>query len=236
MLTAGLIVWISGLASADDSPRKPAAADARASTLADDEAAAMAFVGEHHPELAALLTQLKPMRPEEYRRGVRELAQVSRTLATIKERDPRRYRAQLDTWKARSRVDLLAARLASWGGPSPELQAQLHQAVAAQIDAEIQQQRVEREILTERLHKLDETIGRLESRRDSAVETRVQNLLRKARHSETRAARTVGAEAKRKNPPKTKPKTGDPARDAAPDAKVDPRPAGNVKPNEERTR
>src|SRR5262249_11713749 len=119
----------------------------------DAEAAALAFVRENHPELAGLLQQLKPMKPAEYERAVRELAQVSRSLAAPKARTPRAYEPGLKVWKARSRVELLTAKLASASGPSPELESQLRRAVEDQLDIEIRQQRFERDQVEERLKR-----------------------------------------------------------------------------------
>src|SRR6478736_3014044 len=51
------------------------------------EAAAMAFVKQHHPELADLLTMLKAGNQKEYEKAVRELYRTSERLAQIQERD-----------------------------------------------------------------------------------------------------------------------------------------------------
>jgi hypothetical protein len=148
-------------------------------TDAEREAAALGFVREHHPELAALLAELKPMRPDEYAKAVEELARVSRSLNNLKARDPRRYAVGLDVWKCRSRVEVITARLAS--EPSPELESQLRQAVAAQLDAQTRQQRFERDQVAERLRRLDENLRKLESDPAAVVEARVQALLKKSR-------------------------------------------------------
>jgi hypothetical protein len=164
----------------DKAKAKPQAPSAKDMTDAQAESVALSFVRENHPELGALLAQLKPMRPDEYRRAVRELAQVSRSLDQVKASSPKRYETGLDVWKARSRVDLLAARLAGAADPSPEQEAQLRQAVAAVVDAEIRQQRLEKETVEERLKKIGENLERLESKRDAVVENRFQSLLKKS--------------------------------------------------------
>src|SRR5262249_49335957 len=141
--------------------RKPATPEGPPTPEA--EAAALAFVRENHPELAELLQQLKPMKPAEYEQAVRELAKVSRNLATIKAGNPQRYELNLNVWKARSRVELLTAKLASALGPSPELESQLRRAVEDQLDMEIRQQRFERDQVEERLKKLKENLDRLQA-------------------------------------------------------------------------
>ncbi len=74
----------SGKGKPDNQPaaRQPAKADGPPTP--DAEAAALAFVREHHPELAELLARLKPMKLAEYQLAVRELAAVSKNLAAIK--------------------------------------------------------------------------------------------------------------------------------------------------------
>jgi hypothetical protein len=160
---------------------------------AEAEAAALAFVRENHPELADLLASLKPMRPDEYRKAVRDLSQVSRTLSQLRPRDPRRYELALAVWKTRSRVDLLTARLAATPpGPAPELERQIRQAVAAQVDAEIVLQRLDRDRARERLAKLEESLSSMEARRDSTAAARATNVIRRAE----KARRGTAAEAK----------------------------------------
>ena len=167
------------------------------------EIAAMAFVRENHPELATLLDQLKPMKPEEYRRAIRELAQVGKSLATLKTNNPRRYEAALETWKARSRVQLVVARLSNANAEATaELESQLRQSVQAQIDAEIRQARVDKEVVEERARRLGEALSRLESRRESAVETRVQSLLKQSRKkSKAKTSTNAGQPANPKKEP-----------------------------------
>ena len=138
------------------------------------EADALAFVREHHPELATVLEALKPMNPAEYRKAVAELSQVSRTLAEVKSRNPRRYDLALDGWKAKSRVELLAAQLA--GSPNEELRSQLRSAIEAKVEAEVVRQRFELEQAEAAAKKARETLDRLEKNRDSVVEARFRAL------------------------------------------------------------
>jgi len=213
-LAAGGLLALAALtasaprASADDPPR-PARAKAEpakpkkaaAVSDADAEAAALAFVRENHPELADLLASLKPMRPDEYRKAIRDLSQVSRALAQLKDRDAKRYALGLEAWKARSQVELLTARLVSAGGTSAELEGELRKAVEAQIDVEIRQQRYEKQAAEERLKKVSENLKRLESRREATAESRFQSLLKKGRSA--RRQDTARAKTKPSNDPKS---------------------------------
>ena len=159
-------------------------ADGKARTKADaapsndPEQVALAFVGEHHPELGKLLEQLKAMRPGEYKRAISELYQVSRSLSDLKQRNVRRYEVGLGAWKARSKAELIAAKLAS--SPSPELESQLRSAVEDQLDAELRVQDVEREQAEARLRKVEESIKRLKSDRNKWIDSRFQVLKKKA--------------------------------------------------------
>jgi hypothetical protein len=121
------------------------------------------------------------MKPDQYERAIAELSQVGKSLANLKRNDARRYRLALEVWKARSRAELLTARLA--GTPGAELERELKTAVKDLVEAEIRQQRLERELVEARLHRLDETLKRLESRRDAVVESRYQTLLKKGRRA-----------------------------------------------------
>lgn len=194
VLTLGSLAALAGDPSRPDPEAKPAGKTAapnsnsprgarpdQSQSMAEREAAALAFVREHHPELASLLEQLKAMKPDQYERAIAELAQVGRTLANYKKNDERRYRLALEAWKAKSRAELLAAQLVTT--PDAELEGQLRAAVENQLAVEIRQQRLEREIVEARLRKLDETIGRLESRRDALVESRYQALLKKGQRT-----------------------------------------------------
>jgi hypothetical protein len=180
-----VVLSVIGLASVGaDGPargKKAGPGPASENTLAAREAVVLPFVRENHPELAEVLEPLKVMKPDQYERAIAELWQTTRMLANFKKNDERRYQAALDLWKARSRAELIAAQLV--GAPSPDRESQLRAALENQIAAELRQQRLERELLTARLRKLDETIERLETKRDAVVETRYQNLLSKGRRA-----------------------------------------------------
>jgi TolA-binding protein len=184
----------------------------------DPETVALAFVRENHPELAELLQELKPMKPAEYERAVRELAVVSRNLAAIKARNPQGYELGLNVWKAKSRVELLTAKLASSSRPSPELENQLRQAVVDQLDIEIRQQKFERDQVVERLKKLKENLDRLESRRDSIIESRFQTFVKKGQRARQQNQNAAASKPKAKPKAHTQVKVDTNAKSADPDA------------------
>jgi hypothetical protein len=146
------------------------------STLApmEREAETMAFVREHHPELAKVLGSLKARNQAEYRKAIGELSQVARNLAEVKTRNPKRYELALDAWKAKSRVELLAAQLA--GSPTEELRSQLRTAIESKVDAEIRRQQYDLAQAEEAARKLRQSLDRLENHRDEVVEARFRAL------------------------------------------------------------
>jgi len=189
-LAVGLI-WVSRPTSADDpkGPREGASNKSNNATekpkgsvsRAEREKQALAFVRKHHPELAELLEPLKAMRPEEYNRAIAELFQVSRSLDEIKKNNPRHYEAGLELWKAKSKAELLGAKLIS--SPSPELESQLREALAVQFDLEIRKQELLEEQLRARLNQIEKNVKRLKADREARIESRMQELQKKVRRA-----------------------------------------------------
>src|SRR6266700_2080015 len=139
-----------------DPPPKVAKPVERAPLTPEREAAAITFVRQHHAELVDLLNQLKETKPAEYQTAIRELFQTSERLAQLREQDPQRYDLELDAWKTKSRIQLLAARSTMSGDKSFE--DQLHAALAQQADIRLRLMKLERDRVAERLQKLDKGI------------------------------------------------------------------------------
>lgn len=139
------------------------------------EAAALTFARHNAPELVELLDFLRGHRPRQYRRAVTDLFRTSERLATIQERAPERYALELRTWKAKSRIELLVARLQV--NDSDKLHGQLRDAVktlmAAQHDLLVR----ERARLQDRLQKLDDQIEQWNPDNENAVRHQTQVLL-----------------------------------------------------------
>jgi len=219
-IIATLLLLSIGLVApaADDEVGKPAArvTPARKSAIApavpfspEREAEAMEFVREHHPELATVLEALKPMDPAEFRKAVGELSGVARTLAEVRSRNPRRYEIALDTWKAKSRVELIAAQLA--GAPDEERASRLRLAIEARLDVEVRRHKLDLELAEAAAKRARDAIGRIEGHRDSIVEARLRALSPKK------------APAARRPDAADKPDAV-PAAPAAPAASPDPKP------------
>lgn len=138
------------------------------------EAEAITFVQQHQPELARLLVYLRKRDPRQYQRAVRELVRTAERLAQTKQRDARRYELELQLWKTRSRIDLLAAQ---WQmHPSDELRERLRAAVTQQLAQQKDLLLSERERIAQRLEKLDAQLQTLETQQETEIERRMQAL------------------------------------------------------------
>jgi hypothetical protein len=142
------------------------------------EAAAMAFVREHQPEVADLLERLKANRPVQYRRAAQQLFRSSEQVARWKDRDHERYDLELKAWKTTSRIQLLMARatMASDKAASDEFDASLRAALVEQQETRIALRKLERDRLAHRLAAADKDVARLTADRDAAVEKQLVSL------------------------------------------------------------
>jgi len=146
---------------------------------ADNEAAALRFVGQHHGELSSLLQYLKTSSPEEYKRAVRELFRTSEKLAQTKSMDEERYQIELESWKIDSEIRLLAAKLTM--GDSDDLRAKLRQQVARKNKMQIERLELEKRRAEQRIKKMDESIARLKKEQDQMIDRQMAELLRTVR-------------------------------------------------------
>jgi hypothetical protein len=181
-----------------DAPSKPAKPPKRISGFTEErEAAAMTFVRMNHPELAALLDQLKLNDAGEYQRAIRDLFRSSEKLAQLQERNPQRYAMELEAWKLNSRIRLLVARLTM--SPDPKIEDELRAALVQQIGLRKESIRAERERLENRVAELKEQLDKLSQEQDAAVEKRMAKLLSEASrsHSELKAAHEGGSKKKK---------------------------------------
>jgi hypothetical protein len=161
------------------------------------EAAAIEFVRRHHPELAALLAQLKKTDAAEYHRAV---FGVSERLARLQERDPEAYQWELKTWKLSSRIQLLVARIGMTPG-NEKLRRELEQALAEQLELRRQRLVEERRRLLDRVEKLDDQIRQTQDQRDALVKRQVEALLRDKKKRGTRDTNSPQPASTPANPP-----------------------------------
>lgn len=199
-LLAFLTLTAGGSAWGDDPTPKP-------TPKRTTEEAVLAFVGEHQPELASLLDSLRSMRPAEYQKAIRQLSQVVQSLQSIRGQNPERYAMGLEAWKAKTRVELVTARLASHVGPVPEQETALRQALEDQLAVEVRARRHDRDQAEARARRLTEDLRRLEADPAGVVEARFQALLNKTRPMGEARAATAKTNANTKAKAKAKPTT-----------------------------
>jgi hypothetical protein len=184
-------------------PSLPSDAQEPAASKPENETEVLAFVRENHAELADVLGVLKSKDPVEFHKAIAELGQVSRNLAAMKIRNPKRFEVELDVWKTRSRVELLAAQLA--GSPSEELRSQLHTAIEARIDAEIRQRRLIVEQAEATAKRARASLQYLETDRAAIIEQRYRALLPKKPAKTKKTAESKSAVAPSTKSNSTKP-------------------------------
>jgi hypothetical protein len=158
------------------------------------EAAAMTFVRQHHPELAELLTLLKASSPGEFERAMRDLFRTSERLAQFQERDSLTYELELSLWKARSRIQLLSARLHM--SDDEGLRNELRTALSDEFELRTRVMQHDREKLAERVKNLDAQLDRMRSNRERAIGKQYETIIQAARRADSA---TGGKSAKKKS-------------------------------------
>lgn len=177
-------------ATSKPAPRKPTAGPAKSLVMTPErEATATVFVKQHHPELAELLIHLKDSSPKEYERAIRDLYRASERLAQVQERDSQAYELELNLWKARSRAQLLNARLQM--ADDEEVRRQLRAAVTEAYDLRLQILSRERDKFAEKAKNLENQIERLTQRREEAIENQLQQLTKAAPKSDVKVKSTA---------------------------------------------
>ncbi len=166
-------------------PAKAAPIKSVGDTKADLEAAALAFAGEHHPELKTLVESLKSANPGEYKKAIHDLARTQERLAKLQgTKAGNRHDHELALWKLDSRIRLTAARSAM--KETEELRAELKTLVEQRQALALQQLKDDRERTAARLAKIDIELQAVESQPAQAVDAEVDRLLRsvKSKHAD----------------------------------------------------
>lgn len=164
----------------------------RSEDAAAREAGALEFAKANHPELAALLDQLRSSNPKAFANAVAELIKAQERLARVQERTPDRYESELALWKLDSRIRLLAAQSAM--KDTDEVTAELRGLLAERRELKLSRMKEDRERQQARLQKLDESIAEMEAAGDQAVDNELEQLLGQAR-KRAREVKPDGASA-----------------------------------------
>ena len=169
----GLVALPAARAGDEPRPSSPAAVADRsaggpraAAVPPPDEAVALALVQRHLPELASVLGPLQTANPGEYRKAIADLAVEARKLDDLRAKNPGRADLALEDLKARTRVELIAAQLAS--SPDPGKASELHRAIEARVDQTIRRHQFEVDQNEANVKRLRENLDRAEANRDKA--------------------------------------------------------------------
>lgn len=132
----------------------------------DEEARAMKLVRQHLPELAEVLGPLKAANPAEYRKAIADLAAEACKQDEIRGKNAARADLALEDWKARTRVELIAAQLA--GSADPAKADELRRAIETRVDQTIRRHRFEFDQSEAAVARLRDNLARAEANRDKA--------------------------------------------------------------------
>lgn len=178
-------------------------------TVEQQETPVLHFVAANHGDLEPLLKSLKDRRPQQYGRAIRDLYRVQQRLAMLREKDADRYQLEVKIWQAKSRAQLIAAKLAvanqgSVKSESASLQRELELTVAQHLKLRGQLLRRDRRRQQDRIKKLNEQIEDLA--KSETLDREVDALLRTVRRhaqqrgdkKKTEAASTSSAKKSKK--------------------------------------
>lgn len=167
----------------------------------DMEASAIAFAGEHHPELKTLIESLKTANPGEYKKAIHDLARTQERLTKLQGNKPgaaNRHDHELALWKLDSRIRLTAARSAM--KETEELRAELKTLVEQRRALSLQLLKDERERTVVRLAKIDTELQSAETNPTQAVDAEVDRLLRSVKSKHADVTKNVKSDKGKKQP------------------------------------
>ena len=152
------------------SKTQPAASDSPSSENEDADATVLAFVKEHQPELADLISFLKKNKSRDYQEAMRESRKVRDRLVSIKDRDPDLYAVELDIWKNAAQIRLLAASASAKSNKlSRADHARLEELVKHENALTVKRLVIEKARLEARVNQLSQQLSRRQDQADSVV-------------------------------------------------------------------
>lgn len=196
LLIGGLVVT----SCADDSQEKSKGRADAVSISEDQEATALAFAGEHHPELKTLVESLKTANPAGYKKAIHDLHRTSDRLSKLNtDKSKARYEHELALWKLDSRIRLTAARSAM--KDTDELRAELKSLIEQRHDLNLQLLKSDKERTAARLAKLEADLKAAEEKLPQAVDAEVDRLLKSVKSNKPKVTAAL-KDAKKKVDPK----------------------------------
>jgi hypothetical protein len=139
------------------------------------ERAALDFVAQHHSELSDLLGHLKSAQPKKYQQAIDELWRTNERLTTLQKRDADRYALELELWKTKSRIQVLAARLTM--SKDPGLEEELLKLFQSQSKLQLEQLEADAKVAKQRLDKLQTQLAAKRADVDDEPQKRLDQLL-----------------------------------------------------------
>lgn len=213
LLTAGLFsIGLLTTSFADDSKEKSKGKGDGASVSVDQEAVALAFAGEHHPELKTLVESLKTANPAGYKKAIHDLHKTSDRLGKINsDKTKSRYEHELALWKLDSRIRLTAARSAM--KDTEELRTELKSLVEQRHTLQLQWLKSDKERTATRLAKLETELKAAEEKLPQAVDAEVDRLLKSVKTSKPKVTAALKDAQKNSERKKTDQKKEDAKKD-----------------------
>lgn len=194
-LTLALLIGLEVTSCADDSSEK---AKGKTDAVAvDQETTALAFAGEHHPELKTLVESLKTANPAGYKKAIHDLHKTSDRLGKLNsDKSKGRYEHELALWKLDSRIRLTAARSAM--KDTDELRAELKSLIEQRHVLNLQWLKSDKERTAARLAKLEADLKAAEEKLPKAVDAEVDRLLKSVKTNKPKVTAAL-KDAKKKN-------------------------------------
>ena len=156
--------------------RLPKTAPRSVTFTPEREAAALAFVAAHRPELPPVLNDLKARQPTEYQRAICDFFWVSETLAAMRQADQERHDLALRTWRLETLANLLTSQLAGRPPDGERLRTELEQTVGQLVDVQIETSAYDLKRQEAQLRRAQDRHQRLADRRDELVRERLNAL------------------------------------------------------------
>ena len=175
---------------------------------ADDvDAATLAFVREHQPELADLLQFLKTKRGSDYDSAIKEIRRVRDRLENLKKRDSELHDVELALWQNSAQLRLWAASVSAASKKlSDANRKKLNLLVTRENELTTQRLKLEKartearlELLDQQLKKRQDQSQNMIARGINAWEGRIERPTDKSKNKNKNNSKTPSGETKTKN-------------------------------------
>jgi len=127
-----------------------------------DERRILDFIGKHQSELSKLLTFLRENQPDQYQQALKEMSRSQQRLENLQKRDTELFEIELELWKIKSRIRLIAAEImvAEEGKNKQVLEEVLRGLIGQEIAQDLARLTLQRRRAVRQLDKLTAEIAR----------------------------------------------------------------------------